>query len=91
MTFQSLLNFHFKKKKALNVKSLQKVSFKNDFQSGWMEREQMLHEFEIMLAAMRISNGKWYLNNANIAQEGGWHWLSPESQLQAPGTRGGDS
>lgn len=51
----------------------------------------MLHEFEIMLAAMRISNGKWYLNNANIAQEGGWHWLSPESQLQAPGTRGGDS
>jgi len=28
----------------------------------------MLHEFEIMLPAMRIENGKQYLSNANVAQ-----------------------
>lgn len=50
----------------------------------------MLHEFEITLPSMRIWSGKWYLNNANIAQGlagcgwvqrfglvGPWDWKHP--------------
>jgi hypothetical protein len=64
MTFQSLPNFcekkrkKEKKKKTSNLKSLgkkkKKKPLKSYHQSGWMRSEQMPHEFEILLPAMRV-------------------------------------
>lgn len=42
------------------------------------EREQILHEFEIMVPALKGYNMKCYLNNVECSV-GGWHWPGPKS------------